>query len=114
MCACLGDRRDYQFLQKLGVQSLPQRMLENCVCVRMPSEPPNLRGVVRRRRLTNTLRRHRLWRARITLRTPQHFISFGAASTINVTMCCSARLASSSAPSVLAEDRIGRKYDTHS
>ena len=38
-------------------------------------------------------------------------MTFGAAS---VMMCCSARPASSSAPSVLPDDQIGRKYNVSS
>ena len=72
-----------------------------------PQKIPNLRGGFRKRRLTNTPRRHRLADGQLSsLYAPlPSFSSFGAAS---VMMCCSARPASSSAPSVLPEDRIGR------
>ena len=68
---------------------------------------PNLRFCFLKRRLTNTPRRHRLADGQLSsLYAPlPSFSSFGAAS---VMMCCSARPASSSAPSVLPEDRIGR------
>ena len=83
-----------------------------CVCA-CPQKTLHLRGVFRKRRLTNTPRRHRLADGQISslYTPPPSFSSFGAAS---VMVCCSARPASSSAPSVLPEDRIGRKYNIHS
>ena len=70
---------------------------------------PNLRCFLKRR-LRNTAGRHCLADGQLSsLYAPlSSFSSFGAAS---VMMCCSVRSASSSAPSVLPEDRIGRKYN---
>ena len=81
------------------------------MCVRVstcPQKTPYLRGGFRKRRLMNTPRRHRLSNGQLSsLYVPlPSFSSFGAAS---VMMCFFARPASSSAPSVLPEDRIGRK-----
>ena len=81
------------------------------VCVRVSAcslKTPNPRGGFRKRRLTNTTRRHRLADGQLTsLYAPLPSISsFGATY---VMMRCSTRPASSSAPSVLHEDRIDRK-----
>ena len=78
-----------------------------------PRKTPNLRCGFRKRRLKNTPQRHALPMASSHHFTHPHpsFSSFGVAP---VMMCCSARPASSSEPirpSVVPEDRIGRKYN---
>ena len=81
------------------------------VCVSAcPQKTPNLRGC-RKRRPTNTPRRYGLADGQLSslYALPPSFRSFDAAS---VMMCCSARPDSSSAPSVLPADRVGRKYST--
>ena len=87
-----------------------------CVCVcphALRKLRTYIRGDFRKRRLTKTPRRHRLADGQLSsLYAPLPSLSsMGAAS---VMMCCSARPASSSAPSVVQEDRIGRKYKMHS
>ena len=71
------------------------------------SEAPNLRGGFRKMTPDEHPRRHRLADGPLSsLYAPSPSLSsFGAAS---VMMCCSARPTSSSALSVLPEDRIGR------
>ena len=78
-----------------------------CVCVRLRTEDPNPRSFFCERGLTGTRRRHHLDGGRRSPTYPPSpsLSSFGAASVV---MCCSARPASSSAPSVLPVDRIGR------
>ena len=95
-------------LEAWPLKASPADIRTVCVCV-CPHALRKLRTyeVFRKRRLTNTPRRHRLADGQLSsLYAPlPSFSSFGAAS---VMMCCSARPASSSAPSVLPEDRIGR------
>ena len=81
-------------------------------CSACPQKTPTLRGGFRKRRLTNTPRRHRLADGQLSpLYAPlPRFSSSGAAS---VMMCCSACPASSSAPSVLPEDRSGHKCNAY-
>ena len=86
-----------------------RRRFRSSLVQHLAQKTPNLRGGFRKRRLTNTPRRHRLADGPLSsLYAPSlSFSSFGAAS---VMICCSARPASPSAPSVLPGDRISRKY----
>ena len=76
------------------------------VCVRLRTEGPNLQGGFRIISDEHPRRDHLADGPLSSLCAPSPSLSsFGAASVV---MCCSARPASSSAPSVIPEDRLGR------
>ena len=96
----LRKKRSFRSLASKGFPSGYSKSVCVCVCVSAYfQKTPNLRRCFRKRRLTNTPRRHRLADGQLSsLYAPlPSFSSFGAASM----MCCSARPASWSAPSVL-------------
>ena len=100
-------------LEAWPLKASPADIRTVCVCV-CPHALRKLRTyeVFRKRRLTNTPRRHRLADGQLSsLYAPlPSFSSFGAAS---VMMCCSARPASSSVPYVLPKDWTGRQFNVH-
>ena len=91
-CLCSGPFP----LEAWRLKASPADIRKVCVSA-CPQKNPNLRCGFRKRRLTNTSRHHRLADGQLSslYAPPPSFSSFGAAS---VMMCCSARLASSSAP----------------
>ena len=93
------------------LKASPADIRKVCVCVRMLSENSEPTRWFSQTTPDEHPRRHRLADGQLSsLYAPlPSFSSFGVAS---VMMCCSTRPASSSAPSVVPEDRVGRKYDT--